>query len=409
MRKIYSIWFLLALLAFAACSPEEDDLFDKSAAERIDEAIKQDLSVLRGAKNGWVMEYYPSPTKMYGGYTFLVSFGEDWKANVMCDFFADGEGVKSEYEVKQSAGVMLTFDTYNEIFHFFSEPSNYLGIGEQGEGMEGDYEFLILECTPEKVVLKGKKTGNKMLMTPLPENEEWAHYMGTVKQIAKEAYPALYDVKVGENVEYTVTQRYHKFVLVNKDGSEKDLPFVYTVEGIKFSEPVTIGGQDVQSLVWDSETMAYANNNIRIVAQELPAGYKKYEELLGEYIFVYGDGNDSAPILLREELFNHSFIMEGFPMDIRVVFKADKGVIGIESQPLEGSVYLCPWALGASGSGPLTNMSGTGMVGQNLSNGSILLKDNGVWGNVADSFIAYDLASGSSIFQIAYVVGMIKQ
>ena len=47
----------------------------------------------------------------------------------MCDFFADGEGVKSEYEVKQSAGVMLTFDTYNEIFHFFSEPSNYLGIG----------------------------------------------------------------------------------------------------------------------------------------------------------------------------------------------------------------------------------------------------------------------------------------
>lgn len=94
MRKIYSIWFLLALLAFAACSPEEDDLFDKSAAERIDEAIKQDLSVLRGAKNGWVMEYYPSPTKMYGGYTFLVSFGEDGKANVMCDFFADGEGVK---------------------------------------------------------------------------------------------------------------------------------------------------------------------------------------------------------------------------------------------------------------------------------------------------------------------------
>ena len=73
------------------------------------------------------------------------------------------------------------------------------------------------------------------------------------------------------------------------------------MEGIKFSEPVTIGGQDEQSLVWDSETMAYANNNIRIVAQELPAGYKKYEELLGEYIFVYGDGNDSAPVLLREE------------------------------------------------------------------------------------------------------------
>ena len=43
MRKIYSIWFLLALLAFCGMFPEEDDLFDKSAAERIDEAIKQKI------------------------------------------------------------------------------------------------------------------------------------------------------------------------------------------------------------------------------------------------------------------------------------------------------------------------------------------------------------------------------
>lgn len=409
MKKLYSICFLLVLLTFASCSPEEDDLFNQSAAERIDEAIKQDLSILRGAKNGWLMEYYPSPTKMYGGYTFLVSFAEDGQATVMCDFFAADKSTKSQYEVKQSAGVLLTFDTYNEIFHFFSEPSNFLGIGESGKGMEGDYEFLIIECTPEKVILKGKKTGNKMLMTPIPENVEWTQYMAAIKQVAKDAYPALYDVKVGDKTEYTVKQRYHMFVLANKDGSEKNLPFVYTAGGIKFSEPITIGDQQVQSLAWNNENMSYSHDKISIEAQELPVGYTKYEKFLGDYTFVYDDGYKQTAVTLREELFNYSFIMEGFPMDIRVVFKADKGVLGIESQPLEGSVYLCPWALGDAGSGPLTNLSEAGMEGVNLANGSILFQDNGVWGDITDSFIAYDLVNGTSIFQIVYVVGMVKK
>ncbi len=66
MKKIYNICFLLTLLSLVSCTPEEENLFDQSAAERIDAAIKEELSILRGAKNGWVMEYYPSATQMYG-------------------------------------------------------------------------------------------------------------------------------------------------------------------------------------------------------------------------------------------------------------------------------------------------------------------------------------------------------
>lgn len=404
MKKIYSVCFLFALLTFVSCSPEEDDLFNKSAAERIDAAIKEDLAVLRGAKNGWVMEYYPSQSKMFGGYTILVGFNEDGTADVSCDLFEHNKVVSSQYEVKQSTGPMLTFDTYNEIFHFFSEPSNFLGIGETGKGMEGDYEFLIIDCTPEQVVLKGKKTGTKMIMTPVPENEQWTQYLANVKGVAKGAYPALYDVKVGGETQYTVKQEYHIFILENKDGSQKKLPFVYTAEGIKFYEPMTIGDHQVQFLNWNEETMSYSNENITIQAQEPPAGYKKYDEFLGSYKFVYY--NSYKIVDLREELFNSSFIMEGFPMDIRVIYNADKGVISLETQLLEGSIYLCPWALDSGGS--LTNMSGAGLVGLNAPDGVILLEDNGVWGKVTDSFIAFDLASSESVFQIPYIQGMVK-
>lgn len=405
MKKLYHIYFLLALLAFASCSPEQDDLFDKTAAERIDAAIKEDLAVLRGAKNGWVMEYYPSESKMFGGYTILVSFHEDGTADVACDLFEYDKVVTSQYEVKQSAGPVLTFDTYNEIFHFFSEPSNFLGIGETGDGMEGDYEFLLIDCTPEQVALKGKKTGSKMVMSPIPEDVSWTQYLSDVIGTAKSAYPAKYDVKFGGETQYTVKQEYHIFILENKDGSQKKLPFVYTTEGIKFYEPIDIGGHQVQSLSWDEGAMTYSNENITIQAQELPAGYRRYEDFLGSYQFVY---KSNKMVTLRQELFNSSFIMEGFPNDIRVVYKADQGVIGIETQVLGGSLMLCP----TPGGNSFYTLSGAGYIGTNGFNSQgnpvVLFEENGVLGVPLAGFYAIDMSSYSLIFDISSIVGMIK-
>lgn len=403
MRGIYKITLLLGLFTFASCSPEVDDLFDQTAAKRIDETIAQDLAVLRGAANGWVMEYYPSKDLAYGGYTMLVSFGEDGKADISCDLFTADKVSSGEYEVKQSAGPMLTFDTYNEVFHFFSEPANPLGIGRTGEGMAGDYEFLILEATPEKVVLKGKKTGIKAVMTPLSSSQTWVEYLTAVRLTARKAYPAAYDVKIGGEVAYTVRQYLHLFTLVNLDGSEVGMPFVYTPDGIKFYEPITIGGVEVQSMTWNDSEMAYTSNNVTIAAQPLPAGYKPYEAFLGDYTFYY---NRTAQVSITEDLFNASFIMRGFPYDLRLTYNADSGTIGLTSQLLSGSIYLCPWALNAGGS--LTNLTGAGLIGTLNDNGIIMFRDNGVWGKVTDSFIAYDFSAGASIFQIPYIQGMIK-
>lgn len=405
MKHLYNISLLLAVFIFAACSPEVDDLFNETASERINKAIKEDLNILQNAKNGWVIEYYPSPTKMYGGFTILTSFDDKKNATVSCDLFASDKKVTSLYDVKQSTGLTLTFDTYNEIFHLFSAPLNNFGIGNSGKGMEGDYEFLILECTPEKVRLKGKKTGTTMLMTPLPENKTWKEYLDEVKAVPKEASPALYDVKVGTEKKYDVEQLYHKFVLTHEDGTQEDLPFVYTTDGIKFYEPIDLGNAQMQSLTWDKERKAYVNGDIAMEAF-IPEGYKSYDEYLGTYLFYYNSTKRVTLSRVENDPFNTLYTMKGFPSDILMTYDAAYGRITLQTQPLYGNVYLCVWGLAAGGN--LTNLSGAGMVGINDNDGAINFKDNGVWGNT-DSFIAYDLKTGQSIFQIPYVKKMVKQ
>ena len=59
MKKLYKMLYMAAaVLLAAACSPEEDDIFSDSSANRADAAIAADMQVLTGAANGWLMEYY---------------------------------------------------------------------------------------------------------------------------------------------------------------------------------------------------------------------------------------------------------------------------------------------------------------------------------------------------------------
>jgi hypothetical protein len=61
MNKILSASILLTgALALASCAGEEENLFDKSAAERLNETSAIYTSRLEASPGGWVMEYYPT-------------------------------------------------------------------------------------------------------------------------------------------------------------------------------------------------------------------------------------------------------------------------------------------------------------------------------------------------------------
>ena len=49
--------------------------------------------------------------------------------------------------------------------------------------MEGDYDFTVMEeCTPEKVVLKGTKSGSLAVMTPVADGVDWDEYIEKISR-----------------------------------------------------------------------------------------------------------------------------------------------------------------------------------------------------------------------------------
>ena len=60
MKAKYVVMIGLLVATFAACSRDEESLFDKSAAERAREAVENANNVFTSAENGWEMAYFPN-------------------------------------------------------------------------------------------------------------------------------------------------------------------------------------------------------------------------------------------------------------------------------------------------------------------------------------------------------------
>lgn len=163
-------------LVLSSCLLNEEDKFPKSATERMNEAIEQAENVLQGAVNGWRVELYPEKSRIYGGYTMYLKFSSDGKVTAASENFDPAQTDESYYSVEPDNGPMLTFNTYNEIIHFYSDAGTGAnqGIGTANGGLEGDSDFIVMEATPECVKLKGRKSGNYIRMYPLDEGVNWA-------------------------------------------------------------------------------------------------------------------------------------------------------------------------------------------------------------------------------------------
>lgn len=171
MKKIYSfiIMALMLCVGFASCSHEEDDLFGESAAQRLNKSVDKYQKLLTSSENGWVMEFLPSDGS-YGGFIYTAKFGdEDVSMASDLTLYSDteewpaGTVLSSKYSVKAEQGVILTFDTYNLLFHFFSEPQGSSDV----DGYESDYEFTFLKTSEDQdtiiFVVKSMRTFSKCI------------------------------------------------------------------------------------------------------------------------------------------------------------------------------------------------------------------------------------------------------
>lgn len=267
MKKIYQIMMAaVALTVLSACSMKEDEIFDKSASQRSDENIEVVRTVLKSAPNGWLMEYYG--TLAMGGYNVMVKFdgdqvtvgSEKWGENHKAGIGTDGKVVTttSHYKLEQSMGTVLSFDGYNETMHYYSMPNNPDYTYDTAEGLGGDFEFRVMHASADSVVLRGKKSNNKIMLTQIPANRTWESIINEAKNtetyMSSRSYTLAGEGRTDKR-EVTVTSNggYRSLVFEFKDNYDQKqtvvAPYIVKDDGFYFYYAVTVNGMVLDGLV----------------------------------------------------------------------------------------------------------------------------------------------------------------
>jgi len=285
-RIIYNITLAaLAIVGVASCTPMVEDVFDKPSSERIEEYYNEVDQILKAAPEGWRMEYYASTT--YGGYNVFCKFeGEQAtfaseKVGSTHEAGVDENGklirATSHYKMEQSMGAVISFDSYNPVFHYYAEPKN-ADYGASGDGMDGDFEFRIRSASADSVILIGKKHNSIIRMYPIESGTTWEDYYNKVQNTEKTMTARTYYLfQNGEDKEVTINTSYRRLVFnyINEEGVATSVgaPYIVTDKGYKMYKPFTLNDITIEGLEIGAEDGIYkATNdpNIWIEAQTLP-------------------------------------------------------------------------------------------------------------------------------------------
>lgn len=259
MRKISFLFALLvSFIAFNACTSDVDNYFPESAPERATKTVAEVKKILQEAPNGWRMEYYGDMT--YGGYNVLCQFkgdsvqiasekaGKNHEAGLDASGNLITETSLAHYSVNQSMGVVISFDTFNKLFHYFADPKNE-DYGEAGTGFGGDFEFRVLKYSPDSIQLQGLKHGDRIMLYPMKADMDWASYLKEVENVKNYMASSSYTLLADNDTLAEVTQYgdYHSLVFQYSDSTGEmkayAYPYIITPEGYKFYREYEIGGK----------------------------------------------------------------------------------------------------------------------------------------------------------------------
>jgi len=396
--KIRNIFSLIAALAFMvpmqSCLKDTEEVFEDSPSARLSAYNDGLHKVLCDGDGTWIMEYYPGANQMYGGYTYIMNFAEK---EVTVKGELSDKSATSLYKFAADNGPVISFDSYNEVFHHFSTPSS-----SKYEAYGGDFEFTIVNFTDDEVILKGKRTGNRYTMRRAEAGFKADEYLAGINAL-KNSFKApaiegmIGDLAVTGSIDLS-KRTIHIFYPsgeVDEDGEEilTDLSsaFIITPEGFHMYNPIEVNGYTIRDLFYLSNYNSVTNGVFTLKGKR-PEGYKEYDELVGDYRIVWSNG--SANVTLKETPNRDSFIMTGFVngKDVVVGYDEARGGMSIVYQTLGAdgdlTVRLCPWDTSA---GYLTKTEGSGLnIQYSETDGYFKFSDNGVWeGNKVDSFIIY--------------------
>ena len=260
MKKILMFTTALGLMVatLPSCLKDDKANFSGSPAARLDEAVKVNKQILESAPNGWSLGYYAGRNYSGPGFTLTLKF-KDGKAYIMGDNKdATTVGV-SEYDIVKDQGVVLTFPTYNSVIHELAGAS-------QGypEGLQGDYEFAILEANANFIRLRGKKWKNEMILTPI-KNQTQEEFIQKVLTIREGMTTNNYHFILGKDTLSAGEVNIETRRLTAKiNNVSYDLAYNLTDTGLNLSSPIKIGAKEYSSFTWNEADKSFNNGELSI-------------------------------------------------------------------------------------------------------------------------------------------------
>ncbi len=200
--KLSLLAMLLMGITTSCFKLEEDDIFDGDAAVRLDNAIAEYTDILTDEGGKWMLQYFANEDE--AGYVYLMTFKTDGSVDISGDNIYIGELYGSQntsmfatensmWEVIADNGPVLTFNTYNSIFHLFADPEDFASTDtdEQGYGHSGDYEFDIMDYRNDTLFLEGKKYEYSMILTRANDVQDDETFFTELNELLSSTFTSL--------------------------------------------------------------------------------------------------------------------------------------------------------------------------------------------------------------------------
>lgn len=275
----------LAALTLTACSNDDNEIFDQSAADRLEQYKKDYADVLTADGGLWSMEYFSNADEP--GYVFVMKFDKNGSVQISANHKWIGSEFKQEtslWKMIADNGPVLSFNSYNKLFHIFSDPANIVGpdaptgeegdINETGYGHEGDYEFQMMEVSEDgkTVRLLGKKRLIDIFLHRLDPSVDVESYMAEVKAVPSKFSKTFNDLVMtdADGKRYRVYDMYTAIPSIYPlDGDAVSQTVsangIFTLEGFRFMNPLEVKRADdstfkIENLYFTSEGAMNGDN-----------------------------------------------------------------------------------------------------------------------------------------------------
>ena len=284
-KNIRYISVALAAIAFGGCSHfQEEDLFEESAALRIEHNAEKLQQILVNAPQGWVIQYYTGRgVSVFEGFNLFAKFERDGKVTMAGNhrFLRDGNAGKyteasSLYELIREDGLVLAFNTWNEVLTPFVDPvapwAAPKDLLKDGAGMQGDQNLVVKSMKEDEVICRGERYD--ALIRLVKADRDWKTYIEdteTMKnRITNNVINSFY-ITCGKDTMYYVGLRNGRYRIserVTKPLKVDSVSCCFTPTGFRNERVDTLGGHLFQEFKLNEEGSALVNEDgsVQVVA-----------------------------------------------------------------------------------------------------------------------------------------------